>query len=164
MASTRANQRPLPARPALATFKAVKRTLFLLLLVLAPQLPAQDSVPTASRRVTGSPRQTFTDSQTVRGAQWFESVCLHCHATQDMTSPDFRVRWSGRSALELFLRIRSTMPEDDPGSLSDRTYADVVAYLMKLNGLIAGVQPLTADTTVLAAARLGFPVPASAPK
>lgn len=164
MASTRANRRPLPARRALATFKPVKRSLSFLLLVLAPQLMAQDSLPPRSVPALDSLRQTFTDSQTVRGLQWFESVCLHCHATEDMTSPDFKVRWTGRSALELFLRIRSTMPEDDPGSLSDRTYADVVAYLMKLNGLIAGVQPLTADTTVLAAARLGFPVPAPAPK
>lgn len=129
------------------------RLILFVLLAFAPALRAQE------------PRlQAYTDSQAVRGQQWFEASCLHCHEVKDMISPDFRVRWSGRSALELFLRIRETMPEDDPGILSSRTYTDIVAYLMQLNGLVAGVQPLTSDSTVLAAAKLGFPLPASAPR
>lgn len=127
--------------------------LFLVLLAAAPALGAQ-----------APGLQAYTDSQALRGKQWFDASCLHCHAVKDMTSPDFRVRWSGRSALELFVRIRETMPEDEPGTLSSRTYTDIVAYLMQLNGLVAGVQPLTADSTVLASAKLGFPLPASAPR
>lgn len=89
---------------------------------------------------------------------------MHCHATKDMASPDFKVRWGGRTALDLYLRISSTMPQDSPGSLSTRAYTDIVAYLMQINGIVAGVQPLTADTTVLAAARLGFSPTSSAPR
>lgn len=108
--------------------------------------------------------QSFTDSQALRGRRWFEGTCLHCHAAKEMASPDFKVRWGGRTALDLFLRISSTMPEDSPGSLSTRSYTDIVAYLMQINGIVAGVQPLTADSTVLAAARLGFDSTSSAPR
>lgn len=48
------------------------------------------------------------------------------------------------------------MPLDAPGSLSRRTYADIVAYLMQLNGLPAGTAALAPDTLVLRRALLSF--------
>jgi S-disulfanyl-L-cysteine oxidoreductase SoxD len=100
--------------------------------------------------------QTYTDSQAVRGQQWFAAMCQQCHPTQDMGSPDFKVRWGGLTALDLYTIISTTMPQEEPGSLSRRAYADIVAYLMQLNGLPPGPTPLTPDSTALTAARLSF--------
>lgn len=93
------------------------------------------------------------------GAQWFRASCVECHATS-LADPDFRLKWSGRTAYDLFETIRSTMPEHDPGSLTLGTYASIVAYLMKLNGMPVGTTALSSDSTALAAVRLTF-VPAA---
>ena len=99
---------------------------------------------------------TYTDSQAVRGGQWFAARCQSCHPSRDMSSPDFKVRWGGLTALDLYSIISTTMPQNEPGTLSRRAYADVVAYLMQINGLQAGSTPLAADSTALSAARLSF--------
>lgn len=110
----------------------------------------------ASASAQGDAPPTYTDSQAVRGGQWFAARCQSCHPSRDMSSPDFKVRWGGLTALDLFSIISTTMPQNEPGTLSRRAYTDIVAYLMQLNGLRAGSTPLTADSTVLAAARLSF--------
>lgn len=117
-----------------------------LLLLLTPLLAeAQATLP-----------PTYSDSQAVRGRQWFESACQSCHETKDMTSPDFKVKWTGRTAFDLFEIISTTMPEQEPGSLAQRTYVDIVAYLMQLNGVPAGTTALAAEPLALSSARLTF--------
>lgn len=99
---------------------------------------------------------TYTDSQATRGGQWFAARCQSCHPSRDMASPDFKVRWGGLRALDLYTIISTTMPQNEPGTLSRRAYADIVAYLMQINGLQAGSTPLASDSTALAATRLSF--------
>jgi mono/diheme cytochrome c family protein len=111
--------------------------------------------PTAATAQAGIP-PTYTDSQAVRGGQWFAARCQSCHPSRDMSSPDFKVRWGGLTALDLYGIISTTMPQNEPGTLSRRAYADIVAYLMQINGLQAGSTPLAADSTALSAARLSF--------
>jgi mono/diheme cytochrome c family protein len=89
------------------------------------------------------------------GEQWFRSACLECHAVRGLDNADFRLKWGGRNALDLFELIRSTMPEHKPGSLTQGTYAAIVAYLLKLNGMPPS-QRLSSDSTQLAAIRLRF--------
>lgn len=105
--------------------------------------------------------QTYTDSQAVRGQRWFEYSCVSCHPTQDMSSADFKVRWGGLTAQDLYRIISTTMPQNEPGTLSARAYADVVSYLMKINGIPAGPLALTTDSSSLTAARLHFGAPSS---
>jgi hypothetical protein len=92
---------------------------------------------------------TFTEAQAERGNQVFGRVCLECHGRKDMSNDDFRVKWNGRTAFDLFDRIRSTMPEYEPGSLPRADYVDVTAYIGKLNGLAAGDAELTGDDATL---------------
>lgn len=99
---------------------------------------------------------TYSDSQAVRGRQWFESACQSCHETKDMSSPDFKVKWAGRTAFDLFEIISTTMPEEEPGTLTQRTYIDIVAYLMQLNGVPAGATALAGEPSALASTRLTF--------
>jgi len=91
------------------------------------------------------------------GEQWFRSACLECHAVGSLANADFRLKWGGRSAFDLFELIRSTMPEHEPGSLSVGTYASIVAYLMKVNGMPVGTSAVPSDSSGLALIRLAFP-------
>jgi alcohol dehydrogenase (cytochrome c) len=50
------------------------------------------------------------------------------------------------------------MPADNPGGLSEPTYANIVAYILQYNGVAAGTTPLTPTTDV----RIGGPAPAAA--
>lgn len=96
------------------------------------------------------------------GEQWFRSVCLECHAVGSVSNPDFRLKWGGRSAFDLYELIRSTMPEHEPGSLTQGTYTAIVAYLMKLNGMPVGTSAIASDSSVLASIKLSFPAGTSA--
>ena len=46
--------------------------------------------------------------------------------------------------------MRSFMPYNEPGKLSKQQYADIMAYLLKVNGFAAGTKVLsaTAQTNV----------------
>ncbi|MBX3132295.1 MAG: cytochrome c [Gemmatimonadaceae bacterium] len=102
-----------------------------------------------------------TDSQVARGREWYVSQCQSCHPSEDMSSADFKTRWSGQRAYDLFDIISSTMPEEEPGTLTRRTYVDIVAYLMRLNGMPATPAPLADDDASLKAATLAFSTPSN---
>ncbi len=128
---------------------SVVMPLLLTICALAPT-PLEAQQPAAG--VPG----VFTDSQATRGQQWYDSQCAACHPSRDMSSNDFKLRWNGRNALDLYARIATTMPATAPGTLTRRTYTDIVAYLMKINGLPAGTAALTADSTAMGRIPLAF--------
>jgi PQQ-dependent dehydrogenase (s-GDH family) len=100
---------------------------------------------------TGVP-PVFSASQAAAGRKAFESHCAVCHGTTltngtfgtPLAGEFFRSRWSGRSVAALFMKSRNTMPPAAPASLSDAAYADVVAYILEVNGAIAGTAELPA--------------------
>jgi mono/diheme cytochrome c family protein len=114
----------------------------------APGAPTVDSVATAA-----AARQLDV------GEQWFKSACLQCHATGGLANADFRLKWSGRTAYDLFERIRSTMPASQPGALTQGTYAAIVAYLLQQNGMPGTGRRIASDSASLAAMRLTFTSP-----
>ena len=99
---------------------------------------------------------TYTEGQATRGNQVFGTVCLDCHARKDLSNADFRAKWGGRTAFDFFEQIRSTMPESSPGSLERTAYLDVTAYMMQLNGLVAGTTALPEDEANLRKQLLTF--------
>jgi hypothetical protein len=66
----------------------------------------------------------------------------------------FEQTWIGRTAYDLFEQIRSTMPMDDPGRMSREEYADIVAYLFRINGFPAGAAPLSSESGPLRQIRI----------
>ena len=57
--------------------------------------------------------------------------------------------WAGRSVRALFDAAK-TMPPANPGSLSDATYASILAYILQMNDYAAGETPFTTgDGTTL---------------
>ena len=63
--------------------------------------------------------------------------------------------WFGRSVYDLFKVLKTTMPEDNIGGLSDEEYTRVIAYILKLNGFPAGKDSLSSDSTVTRGIRIG---------
>ena len=62
---------------------------------------------------------------------------------------EFLRHWNGKTAGALYENIRKTMPSDDPGSLSTRQYADLVAYILGANEFPAGDKELDRDAAAL---------------
>lgn len=102
-----------------------------------------------------TPRSTldgvFSAAQAERGEAMFQERCTACHAPGYFTATAFRRSWSGRAVYYLFSTIRTTMPEDSPGSLRPREVADVIAYILELNAYPEGPEPLPHDADALRA-------------
>jgi mono/diheme cytochrome c family protein len=120
--------------------------LILFALVVAAPLSAQ-----AKRTVRDS---VYTAAQADRGQAAFRETCESCHAPRYFTGGFLR-NWA--SVGELFDFTVSNMPEDAPGSLSAQRYADVMAYVLKLNNLPAGAEELPTDPAQLTV--ITFPPP-----
>ena len=109
----------------------------------------------------------YTDAQATRGARVYSTECASCHgatlrgaeAAGALLGTTFVGNWTKKSIGGLYEYIRTTMPPTRPAGLPAKSYVDVLAYLLRENGMPAGTE-LPADTAVLAA--LAF-VPGSKP-
>lgn len=95
----------------------------------------------------------FTEAQAERGAEAYSARCASCHAADlrgNSNSPgllgvSFMFLWEGRSVGELYTKMRTQMPSDQPGSLSAQTYADILGFILRANQFPAGDQELVAE-------------------
>ncbi len=98
----------------------------------------------------GGPPPQFTAEQATAGKTAFNSNCAVCHGntmTNGTFGPPlageyFRNKWVGKT-VKAFYDHAKTMPPAAPASLPDRTYADIVAYVLEVNGFKAGKTKLT---------------------
>ncbi|HEV8396755.1 MAG TPA: cytochrome c [Vicinamibacterales bacterium] len=103
----------------------------------------------------------YSDEQASRGKDEYEYNCGNCHihdlsgdSIKDvpaLAGPDFMAKWSGKSVKELLDYMATNMPQDSRGTLGAKTYADIAAYVLKMNMFPAGMDTL-ADSPRLAAA------------
>ena len=89
----------------------------------------------------------YTSAQAARGAKVNDTVCAACHREPGGTAPlivgERFTRTFGDATLQtLFTTIKTTMPRNAPGSLSDAEYTDVLTYLLKLNSYADGMNEL----------------------
>jgi mono/diheme cytochrome c family protein len=111
--------------------------------VLVPAMAAQEKKSVKAG--------VYTDIQADRGLSVFRSKCASCHAPNRFTDDLFYTSFAGKPLWEMFDVISDSMPEDDPGSLKKEEYADVIAYLLKLNNFPAGETELPIDKDALSA-------------
>ena len=64
-----------------------------------------------------------------RGRVTFTAECSRCHVPTEMDAR-LKAKWIGRSGQELFEQVRSTMPAETPGSLSNQQYYDLTAFIL----------------------------------
>lgn len=100
----------------------------------------------------------FSLEQTTRGAATYTEHCARCHgdglggleAAPGLTGPAFYATWEGDTLNALFERIRVSMPQDAPGSLSRAQNADLLAYMLRESGYPAGETALEGQAGALA--------------
>ena len=101
----------------------------------------------------------YTAEQALRGQQQYDVFCVGCHGPEmegagadvpALADTAFLQEWTGRTLGDLFDLIKMTMPENAPGTLSDRAYADLLAYILQANRFPAGSQSLDPDHKRLA--------------
>ena len=100
----------------------------------------------------------FSSEQASRGKEQYTMFCRSCHVPASHTGPTFKQWWAGRRVSELFEYVSTRMPKNEPASLAPDDYADVVAYLLKMNAMPAGKSELEADPTALKQIRIVTPI------
>jgi mono/diheme cytochrome c family protein len=110
----------------------------------------------------------FTVQQAERGRALYATYCSDCHMT-DMSGrldvphpssapalrgPYFIANWRALTAADLFERMRISMPQTAPGSLTRQQNADILAHILDANGYPAGQQELPSTRDPLAAIKI----------
>ena len=93
----------------------------------------------------------FTGGQAKRGEAVYGMNCAGCHgedlygrAMGPLRGDHFLDRWREDSLNVLFTHIRTRMPANAAGSLSEAAYLDILAYILQVNGFPEGSRELTA--------------------
>lgn len=86
----------------------------------------------------------FTVAQAERGRTVYEAFCISCHEREFYETK--LPAWQSALVADLFDALGATMPPDNPGSLSDAQYLDVLAYIFSITGSPAGDVELGLDT------------------
>ena len=97
----------------------------------------------------------YTTRQASLGRRRFEQICQACHRPREFRGSAFQAAWRERTVGDLFQVLVDTMPPDDPGGLDPEYYADVLAYILSLNGYPPGEEDLPADPLALREVRFG---------
>ena len=105
------------------------------------------AVPTLLAQEKSVEQGVYTAAQAARGAKLFESNCTTCHREPGGTAPvlageRFTKTFSDATLQVVFTTIKTTMPRNAPGSLSNAEYVDVVAHLLKINSYADGMNEL----------------------
>jgi mono/diheme cytochrome c family protein len=131
-------------------------------LVLAAQAQAQ----TPTRNVWDG---VFTADQAAAGKTLFDGKCAACHgaslaggdAAPALAGETFVGEWAGQSVGDLATRLHSTMPANDPGSLTYVDTAAAVAYILSVNQFPAGTTALPADLAAMGSIAITAEKPAA---
>jgi mono/diheme cytochrome c family protein len=112
-----------------------------------PKVLVEPTRPTAEHSVKDG---VYSQRQARNGSTAYTENCSACHGdalqgvgtAPGLTGTNFQFVWSGTSLQTLFESIKRTMPINAPGSLSDETYINIVAYLLEHSGYPSGEENL----------------------
>jgi hypothetical protein len=96
----------------------------------------------------------YTTAQAARGSDTYVMQCKSCHTPASHTGVVFANAWHGRPLSALYTYMVERMPKNEPGSLQPHEYAEVLAYLLKLNQMPTGNTELPADSLALRKIRI----------
>jgi S-disulfanyl-L-cysteine oxidoreductase SoxD len=99
----------------------------------------------------------YTEAQAKRGEALYGEFCASCHGPDmaggemapGLTGGEFSSNWNDLSLGDLFERIRVSMPQNSPGSLTRQQNADIMSYMLMKAGVPAGKAELPTQTEVL---------------
>jgi mono/diheme cytochrome c family protein len=99
----------------------------------------------------------YTEAQSKRGEAVYRLNCARCHGVAlegietagPLTGARFTANWNGVTVGDLMERVRVSMPNDRPGTVSRQQIADVLAYVFSVNRFPAGKAELARQTELL---------------
>lgn len=127
----------------------------LCILALAGRADAQHAPDSARSTRSG----VYTSEQAAQGGEVYAMSCVSCHSAATHTGPAFAAKWTGQTLADLFGFIRESMPKNDPGTLSAREYLLAMVYVLQMNGMPPGADPLPGDSLALARITIDFMSP-----
>jgi len=105
----------------------------------------------------------YTTAQNERGEELHSGACATCHGLRlnGAGQPDmppspaiaratFLRKWAGQTVAALFVYVRTKMPPDNPGTLTDQQSIDAVAHMFAVSNMPAGDKELPPDPKALA--------------
>jgi mono/diheme cytochrome c family protein len=104
-----------------------------------------------------SAKVSYSNEQAKRGEAQYKETCVDCHGDDlrgglnggpPLRGSMFTMHFGGSPASNLFLFMSTQMPPEAPGRFSSSTYADLMAYVLQVNGFDAGA-PLPTDSAKL---------------
>lgn len=93
--------------------------------------------------------RVYSVAQAERGEARFKVSCSSCHTPGSFAGGSFAERWNGQTMAEAFDFVSNAMPENDPGGLKKQEYADVLAFILSVNGYPVGNDELPPDPVEL---------------
>ena len=95
----------------------------------------------------------FTATQSASGQKVYTTSCQGCHGGKlqgggapALSGAAFLKDWQGKPVQELYTVIRTMMPLNKPGSLTDKQALDVTTFVLQANGVKPGKKFMTAAT------------------
>ncbi len=101
----------------------------------------------------------YTEEQAKRGEALYFDRCVRCHGpsymggtdgAQPLIGPTFNGNWNNVTLDQMLDRVRLTMPQDKPASMSRQQTADAIAFLLSINKIPAGKTELPREAEMLA--------------
>jgi hypothetical protein len=97
-----------------------------------------------------TPPALFTAVQAKAATALYQEECADCHSMKltggtgpALTGDGFWASWNGKTARNLYSRILTSMPQQNPGSLTEKEALYLVVYILQGNGYPPGETPLT---------------------
>ena len=96
----------------------------------------------------------YTAAQADRGKTLFNEKCSGCHEPSRFSGDAFLESWNNKTMKDIWDVASGTMPEDNPGSLKQQEYADILGYFLSLNEYPAGDAELQPGAAPMAAIKV----------
>lgn len=91
-----------------------------------------DAGSDAAELVAGLNDGIFSIQQVKSGKRLYKKYCKSCHEGEYFAP--VLLAWQGEPLSSFFDVMTSAMPENDPGSLEQSQYTDLLAYILKISG------------------------------
>lgn len=99
----------------------------------------------------------YTQAQADRGKTAYADQCASCHGADltggEMAPPlaggEFMQGWDGLTVGDLFDRVRTSMPQNAPGSLTPQQNVDILSFVLASNKFPAGATELPTEAAAL---------------
>lgn len=129
--------------------------------VAAAALAAGMATGSGGLAAAGQARTTwdgiYTEEQAARGEPLYQEWCASCHAPDlsggdlapGLVGGEFVWNWSGITVGQLFERLRISMPQENPSSVTRAQKADILAFMLYVNEFPAGQHELADRTNML---------------